>query len=204
MASIRPLHSASALVFGLLALAVSVMHLGRPRYAFRAVIGLRHSWLSREIVAFGLFAGLAVTYAAWPWADAWLLSGGGGAPPWLGWTVAGCGVAGIGCSVMVYQFTQKDFWNGWSTGCKFLLTAAVLGLAAAWLSLMVTAAWTESAASAAALNRYAPVLCRALMTIVRISAPQITVPSWDHSWDPGTPHAARSNSPSLARRTSVV
>ena len=25
--------------------------------AFRAVIGLRHSWLSREIVAFGLFAG---------------------------------------------------------------------------------------------------------------------------------------------------
>ena len=163
MASIRPLHSASALVFGLMALAVSVMHLGRPQYAFRAVIGLRHSWLSREIVAFGLFAGLAVTYAAWPWADAWLLSGDRAAPPWLGWTVAGVGVAGIGCSVMVYQFTQKDFWNGWSTGCKFLLTAAVLGLAAAWLSLMVTAAWTESAASAAALNRYGPVLCRALI-----------------------------------------
>ena len=163
MASIRPLHSASALVFGLLALAVSVMHLGRPLYAFRAVIGLRHSWLSREIVAFGLFAGLAVTYAAWPWADAHLLSGDRAAPPWLGWTVAGVGVAGIGCSVMVYQFTQKDFWNGWSTGCKFLLTAAVLGLAAAWLSLMVTAAWTESAASSAALHRYGPVLCRALI-----------------------------------------
>ena len=147
MASIRPLHSASALVFGLLALAVSVLHLGRPRYAYRAVIGLRHSWLSREIVAFGLFAGLAVTYAAWPWVGAHLLSARGTAPPWLGWTVAGFGVAGIGCSVMVYQFTQKDFWNGWSTGCRFLLTAAVLGLAAAWLSLMVTAAWTESAAS---------------------------------------------------------
>ena len=162
MASIRPLHSASALVFGLLALAVSVLHLGRPQYAFRAVIGLRHSWLSREIVAFGLFAGLAVTYAAWPWVDA--VPGAGGAPPpWLGWTVAGVGVAGIGCSVMVYQFTRKDFWNGWSTGCKFLLTAAVLGLAAAWLSLMVTAAWTESAASAAALERYGPVLCRALI-----------------------------------------
>lgn len=163
MAAIRPLHSASALVFGLLALAVSVLHLGRPQYAYRAVIGLRHSWLSREIVAFGLFAGLAVTYAAWPWAGAHLLSAGGAAPPWLGWTVAGFGVAGIGCSVMVYQFTQKDFWNGWSTGCKFLLTAAVLGLAAAWLSLMVTAAWTESAASAAALERYGPVLCRSLI-----------------------------------------
>ena len=34
-------------------------HLGRPLYAFRAVLGLRHSWLSREIVAFGAFAGSA-------------------------------------------------------------------------------------------------------------------------------------------------
>ena len=32
-------------------------------YAWRAVLGLRHSWLSREIVAFGAFAGLAVAYA---------------------------------------------------------------------------------------------------------------------------------------------
>ncbi len=32
-------------------------------YAFRAVLGLRHSWLSREIVAFGAFAALASLYA---------------------------------------------------------------------------------------------------------------------------------------------
>ena len=55
-AGIRPVHSASALAFGLLALGVSVLHLGRPQHAYRAVIGLRHSWLSREILAFGLFA----------------------------------------------------------------------------------------------------------------------------------------------------
>ena len=55
-AGIRPVHSASALAFGLLALGVSVVHLGRPQHAYRAVIGLRHSWLSREILAFGLFA----------------------------------------------------------------------------------------------------------------------------------------------------
>ena len=48
-ADIRPVHSASALAFGLLALGVSVLHLGRPQHAYRAVIGLRHSWLSREI-----------------------------------------------------------------------------------------------------------------------------------------------------------
>jgi len=41
---------------GLLGLAASILHLGRPQYAFRAIIGLRSSWLSREILAFGVFA----------------------------------------------------------------------------------------------------------------------------------------------------
>ena len=63
-ATLRPLLAANALGFGLLAITASVFHLGRPFYAFRAVLGLRHSWLSREIVAFGLFAGLASAYAA--------------------------------------------------------------------------------------------------------------------------------------------
>ena len=165
MAVIRPLHSVSALVFGLLALAVSVLHLGRPHLAFRAVIGLRHSWLSREIVAFGLFAALAVVYAAWPWVASLVGAPPGPAPVWLGAAVAVSGIAGIICSVMVYQFTQRDLWNGWSTGCKFLLTAALLGLAAAWVSLVITAAWLGTADAAAALDRYGPVLGRALVGI---------------------------------------
>ena len=53
-----------ALGFGLLALAASVLHLGRPRYAFRAILGLRRSWLSREILAFGLFTAAATATAA--------------------------------------------------------------------------------------------------------------------------------------------
>ena len=56
-------HRWVALATGLLALGVSVLHLGRPLYAFRAVLGFRTSWLSREIVAFGLFAFCAVIYA---------------------------------------------------------------------------------------------------------------------------------------------
>jgi hypothetical protein len=35
------------------------LHLGRPQYAFRVVLGLRTSWMSREIVALGAFAGAA-------------------------------------------------------------------------------------------------------------------------------------------------
>ena len=63
----RQLHATTALAFGLLALGASTLHLGRPRYAFRAVIGLRHSWLSREIVAFGAFAGSACLFAGVCW-----------------------------------------------------------------------------------------------------------------------------------------
>src|SRR6266850_1787378 len=39
-----------------LGLAASIFHLGRPLGAWRAFLGFRHSWMSREIVAFGLLA----------------------------------------------------------------------------------------------------------------------------------------------------
>ena len=177
-ASIRPVHAASALVFGLLALGVSVLHLGRPRYAYRAVIGLRHSWLSREIVAFGLFAGLAVTYAVWSWLEsvgwlgrfaAWGVTASAGSATatgpvlWLGWSVALSGAAGVLCSVMVYQYTKRDFWNGPATACRFLLTTAVLGLAAAWLPLLIIAGGSDAGLATAAVDRYGTLLCRGLI-----------------------------------------
>ena len=165
-ASIRPVHTASALVFGLLALAVSVLHLGRPRYAFRAVIGLRHSWLSREIVAFGLFAGLAVLYAL----TAWIVPGGAG-PVWLGWSVVGVGAGGVFCSVMVYQVTQRQTWNGPSTGFKFLMTSVILGIAAVWVSLMLAAVGAGSEMARVVVEMHGTALCRALIvaTLVKVS-----------------------------------
>jgi len=163
-AGIGWIHSAGALLFGLLALAVSVLHLGRPRYAYRAVIGLRHSWLSREIVAFGMFASLAVGYAAWSWMAS-PSSGADGLGAWLGWGVAGSGTAGVLCSVMVYQFTNRDFWNGPATACRFLLTTVLLGLAAAWLPLLITAALGDAAVAGAAIDRYGVLLCRALIIV---------------------------------------
>ena len=164
-AGIRPVHSASALAFGLLALGVSVLHLGRPQHAYRAVIGLRHSWLSREIVAFGLFAALAAAYAAWLGLEhaGWIGQQGDARPAvWLGWSVALSGTAGVICSVMVYQYTKRDFWNGPATACRFLLTTAVLGLAAAWIPLMIATA-AGAAAAGAAIDAYGAMLCRGLM-----------------------------------------
>ena len=67
LAHVLPVHVLSALGFGLLSLAAATLHLGRPLLAYRAVLGLRYSWLSREIVAFGVFAKLAAVYAAMLW-----------------------------------------------------------------------------------------------------------------------------------------
>ncbi len=182
-AGIRPVHSASALVFGLLALGVSVLHLGRPRYAYRAVLGLRHSWLSREILAFGVFAGLAVIYAAWSWAASagwpgrlagWELTVApvaaveAGFGWWLGWGVALSGAAGVLCSVMVYDYTKRDFWNGPATAGRFFLTTAVLGLAAAWLPLSIVAAAGDGALAGVAIDRYGPLLCRGLIVATAV------------------------------------
>jgi DMSO reductase iron-sulfur subunit len=56
-------HPLNPIAFALMAggaLAVSTLHLGRPLRAWRAVLNIRHSWLSREIASFSTFVGLAL------------------------------------------------------------------------------------------------------------------------------------------------
>jgi Fe-S-cluster-containing dehydrogenase component/DMSO reductase anchor subunit len=142
----RAYHAIVALGAGLLALGASVFHLGRPKYAFRAVIGLRTSWLSREILAFGAFAGAAAAYAAHVWSGpllarlhlpplpGWL--GTTAASDALGTVVVGSGIAGVGCSVMLYVKTAREWWSGARTAFRFYATAAVLGLATTLVTLL--------------------------------------------------------------------
>ncbi|HEY5447575.1 MAG TPA: DmsC/YnfH family molybdoenzyme membrane anchor subunit, partial [Polyangia bacterium] len=145
LASARAYHAIVALGAGLLALAASIFHLGRPKYAFRAVIGLRTSWLSREILAFGAFAGAAAAYAAHVWSGPLLaalhlppLPGWLGTPrasDVLGTVVVGSGLAGVGCSVMLYVKTARDWWSGARTAFRFYATATVLGLGTTLVTL---------------------------------------------------------------------
>lgn len=126
--------TAFACTLALVALGASVFHLGRPWLAWRAFLGLRTSWLSREAVAFGVFAKLAVLYgvlAAAPIlpdfpgkAAALTLS------PVLQAAAALVGALGVFCSVMVYVATRRAQWAGTQTGIKFFGTALSLGGAA--------------------------------------------------------------------------
>jgi len=129
--------AAVTLLVAAVALAASTLHLGRPRYAFRAVLGLGTSWLSREIVAFGAFAALAFLHAALAWLAPHPLAAATTGP--LSAAVVLAGLAGVGCSAMVYADTPRPFWRLAETGPKFLLTTLMLGIAATLLVGLVAA-----------------------------------------------------------------
>jgi formate dehydrogenase iron-sulfur subunit len=122
-----------ATVLAMVALAASVLHLGRPRLAWRAFLGFRTSWLSREAVVFALFALLAASYGVA--AAAPLLPDLGGktaivaAAPALQNAAALAGVLGVFCSVMVYVATRREQWSGTRTGLKFFGSTLLLGAA---------------------------------------------------------------------------
>ncbi len=159
-AALGPLLAVNSLTFGLIALGASLFHLGRPLYAFRAVLGLRHSWLSREIVAFGAFAGLAACFAVvsvFVHAASPLLVRG------LEWAVGASGVVALFCSVMIYAFTQRECWRFTRVAVRFVLTAAVLGVAVVWLSILILTLANPSAPLAALVQQQAGNLCRALL-----------------------------------------
>ncbi len=134
-----PLAAAAFAILNL-GLAVSVLHLGRPLGAWRAFLGLRTSWMSREILAFSIFAGAAAAFtgAAWWKTLAGLLSPLGvverfiqpaqfSAP--LAIAAAVLGLLGVWCSAMIYVDTRRVFWNRELTFTKFFGTALLLGTA---------------------------------------------------------------------------
>jgi formate dehydrogenase iron-sulfur subunit len=166
---LQPLHAVTSLLFGLLALAASLFHLGRPQYAFRAVLGLRHSWLSREIVAFGAFAALATTYAGVLLAaPAMHDSASSALVRWLGWAVGVSGAVGLFCSAMIYVFTRRECWSFMRVAPRFVLTAALLGIAAGWLSILVSTVARPSPQLVSLIQRHGPALCEVLIAVAAI------------------------------------
>jgi Fe-S-cluster-containing dehydrogenase component/DMSO reductase anchor subunit len=111
------------LAAGLLGIGASLFHLGRPRYAYRALIGLKHSWLSREVAAFGAFAALATAQA---------VLGNLGVKAFLtplSAATASAGLAGVAASIMVYHVTRRPFWTARLTASRFVGTTVWLGAA---------------------------------------------------------------------------
>jgi formate dehydrogenase iron-sulfur subunit len=110
----------ASLILGGIALASSTAHLGRPIHAYRAVKMWRRSWLSREVLLFGAFSGMAAVYAASLWLPVPFSRG-------LGALTAMFGVAGITASAFIYLVPARPAWNTNFTIADFFLTGGLLG-----------------------------------------------------------------------------
>ncbi|HRQ87256.1 MAG TPA: dimethyl sulfoxide reductase anchor subunit [Bacteroidia bacterium] len=129
----HPILGALLAVGGIVA---ATLHLGRPLQAWRSFLGWRHSWLSREILVFGPWAGCAAAYAAAVAFDPSFL------PDWtklaLGCGAAGLGLLGVFSSVMVYAVTGRPFWSLSRTGFRFGMT--LLGCGTVFVASFLSAA----------------------------------------------------------------
>lgn len=153
-----PAHAAVGALAGLTALGASTLHLGRPARAYRAVIGLRHSWLSREILAFGAFSAAALAHAVAAWATLGLsASAHATLRGVLASAVAVTGFVAVLCSVMVYHVTRRSLWAAPRTAFRFFGTAALLGVASVLVAAVVVPGVGAPTSLAAALAAVAAV-----------------------------------------------
>jgi formate dehydrogenase iron-sulfur subunit len=115
-----------AMVTGV-ALNISIFHLGRPAYAWRALKMWRRSWLSREVLLFALFflSIGACTFSSWARTLGLLHLN---VVPLLGWTAAFFGVLGTIASAYIYLVPARPSWNMIHTPIDFLLSASLLGV----------------------------------------------------------------------------
>jgi Fe-S-cluster-containing dehydrogenase component/DMSO reductase anchor subunit len=102
----------SAAVLALVALASSLLHLGRPVHAWKALRNLRRSWLSREVALFGAYGGLAALAVEVPAAA---------------WPAALVGGAGVYASGRLYMVPGRPAWCTPLTLARFGATALALG-----------------------------------------------------------------------------
>ena len=161
MTQLAAVPSLVALAVGLLALATSTLHLGRPLAAWRAVFGLRTSWLSREILVFGLFAVLAMLDAGRLYLTTLpeVYSTG------LEVAVAVSGLFGVFCSLMIYQDTRRAFWRGPLVALKFYGTTALAGTAAILFTTTLQGLLSPSVATQGAYQELTVFLSKSLVAI---------------------------------------
>lgn len=112
----------SAYLFFISALCSSFFHLGRPQFAFRAILGWKTSWMSREIIMFGLvlpqFTGFVfIPKESYPVVSKIIHHG-----------LLATFAVGIFCSAMIYIDCRRPSWKPILTFTKFLGSSMILGM----------------------------------------------------------------------------
>lgn len=122
-----------------LGLLASLLHLGNPLNAYRAVTNLDTSWLSREILFGLLFAALGFAFAILQWRKI-------GSPALrntLAVLAAISGVMLVFSMAMVYMLPTMPSWNTVVTPLSFFTTTLMLGALALGTAFVVNYAYVQ-------------------------------------------------------------
>jgi anaerobic dimethyl sulfoxide reductase subunit C (anchor subunit) len=109
-------------VLGVIAMIVSLFHLGTPLHAMNAILNLGSSWLSREILFFALFMVCIFLYCG-----AMLLKKPQFKKPLAVITVI-IGICSLISTAMVYYLPSIVAWYSFNTIVAFALTAVLVGV----------------------------------------------------------------------------
>jgi anaerobic dimethyl sulfoxide reductase subunit C (anchor subunit) len=110
------------LATGLLALVASLFHLGRPWRAPLAILRIATSWLSREVILFGMFLFILGCYAIFP-----ILNLGSVARYIIGFAGAVIGLVGTFATGETYRLRARPSWDQWEAVASFPLGALSAG-----------------------------------------------------------------------------
>jgi DMSO reductase anchor subunit len=102
---------------GVLAMAVSALHLGRITRIWRAILNLRRSWVSREVVLFSTFFAAACASAVRPEVTGWTR-----------WVIAAVGFASLYAMDMVYRIRGQPVLTVPHSAMAMLTAAFYIGI----------------------------------------------------------------------------
>ena len=140
--SLSQVLTAIAVVLGNVGLGASLLHLGSPLGAWRVFLGLKTSWLSREIVIFGAWMPALMLYASLVWFPVYSKFLPSALPQEIPATATTAsamvavilGILSVFCSIMVYVDTKRDFWTMRRTVGRFFGSMFLGGFSALLLT----------------------------------------------------------------------
>ncbi|WP_042349440.1 dimethyl sulfoxide reductase anchor subunit family protein [Bacillus massiliigorillae] len=114
-------------IVGLLA---SLIHLGTPLRALNSLLNLGSSWLSREILFSGGFAGLAIVYAflVYKMPEQKKLVNA------VGWIASVVGLVDVFMMAKIYMASSVHVWQSGNTMFEFYGTMIILGISVLFLT----------------------------------------------------------------------
>lgn len=143
----------------------SLLHLGNPLNAYRAINNIGSSWLSREISMTVLFAGLGAVFALMQWRKV----GSFAVRAVVAGLAAIAGLVLVYFMSRIYMLPTQPSWNTIATPLQFYATTLLLGSLAVGAALVANYAYMKNQEEDAALDTQFDLLATSIRWIVIVA-----------------------------------